>query len=163
MKILALDPSGNFDEGKGCTGWAIFDGDELIDFGEINAEKFKSKFYYYTAHLDMIDNNQGAHFVIEDYLLYAHKANSQTMSRMETPKLLGILEYHLEEFKETFKFQRAVDVKNRWADKVLIHKGYLEKSGKYLTALGRITNRHERDAIRHGVHYITKLKKEGKL
>ena len=43
--ILALDPSGNFKEGKGITGWCLLDTQtkKIAKFGYISAEMYRTQ------------------------------------------------------------------------------------------------------------------------
>ena len=51
--IIALDPSGNFEEGKGTTGCCLFSAEkkDIISTWNIRASKYKSKEEYWNAHL----------------------------------------------------------------------------------------------------------------
>lgn len=160
--ILAIDPSGNFHEGKGTTGYCILDvqNDLIRAVGNISASKYDNEYDFWKAHIDLIDfyckKYKKLGVVIEDYVLYKNKAINQTNSRMETPKLIGLLQYHLH-FKEiSFKMQLAAEVKNRWTDEILVFKTYLnKKSNRYCLPNNELVNRHEKDAIRHAIHYKT--------
>ena len=97
--ILAIDPSGNFKEGRGTTGWCLFDikTNKIIKFGVITAADYKDQFKYWDAHITLIDSLSGykPEVVMEDYLLYSNRAEAQTNSRLETPQLLGIIKYEV--------------------------------------------------------------------
>lgn len=162
MKVLAIDPSGNFTEGKGTTGWSLLDEScNIIACGQIRAVDFNSKTYYWKAIVSLIEKLSPDHIVMEDFLLYAHKSNTQINSRFETVKLIGIIEFTFEGIIP-ITLQRAVDVKKRWADDILTHKGYITKKNRHFYAAGVLVSEHIRDSIRHGVHFITfKLKKVG--
>mgnify|MGYP003415637950 CR=1 FL=1 len=56
MIVLAIDPSGNFTEGKGTTGWAAFTKDSLVLCGQIKAEAecFTNQHEYYNRHIELI-------------------------------------------------------------------------------------------------------------
>jgi hypothetical protein len=164
--ILGLDPSGNWNEGKGTTGYSLLDENlEVIELGELKAKDYKSQQDYWQAHIDLIDrlgDNQTV-LVIEDYILYANKADSQIGSKMETPQLLGVLKYFSNIECIDTVFQPAHMVKNRWDDPILEHKGYLmkTKNNRYLLLpVGTTTNGHMRDALRHALHYGTFYNKE---
>ena len=43
MKILAIDPSGAFNEGKGETGYVITINNKIISFGSIKAWEYVSR------------------------------------------------------------------------------------------------------------------------
>ena len=167
MLILAIDPSGAYYEGKGTTGWALFDSElkQMLDFGNIRASKYKTVNEYYEAVARLIKKDM--HIVIEEYLLYANKARQQINSKMETSKLIGYLQMYCYKQGVPYTMQTASEVVKRWADYILVHKGYIKQASGSLRniyyALGRLTNDHERDAMRHAIHYITfKYKKEYK-
>lgn len=160
--VLALDPSGNFAEGKGTTGMCIIDNNtNKIMCTQLTAKDYDDWFKYYQAHIIMI---QGAIkkygfdnvvLVLEDYLLYADKAQSQTNSRFETPKLIGVIEYMCHEFGVPVVRQAAAQVKTRWANHVLEHEGIIQKASRGYKVNGKAVSRHQLDAVRHAVHYNT--------
>ena len=153
MIVLALDISGNFNEGKGITGWAIMRDHTLLFTGMIRAQPYKVAFEYYAKILEKIVDTTLAYkhepvrIVVEDYLLYSHKAAAQTNSHMETSQLLGIIKFFCWQRNIKCITQRAVDVKNRWTDEILVHAGI--ELPHYTGA------QHVRDAIRHAKHYVT--------
>lgn len=155
--ILALDPSGNFNEGKGTTGWCLFDTDtnKIAKFGAIKAVKYNSAMEYWDAHLRLIDDLNGFSMtiVIEDFLLYSNRADSQINSRFETPKLIGMLQYELYMRGIKVVFQNAALVKTRWADNILVHKGLIRQEGNCFYIGETKLTEHSRDAIRHAQHY----------
>lgn len=157
--VLALDPSGNFDEGKGTTGWCLMrDYDALlICTGHVSAKDYKTAHDYWHAHIKLLQDLRLAYnircVVLEDYLLYANKANSQTNSRFETPQLIGIIKYWCATMRVYYVTQPAALVKTRWANTVLEHKGILQRKGTRWYCGKRRINRHEVDAIRHAMHY----------
>ena len=163
MIILAMDPSGAFNEGKGTTGysiWAYNEGNyKLLNIGQIVATDFTTSQDYYNAHISLLHATKPDVLVIEDYLLYAHKAKQQIGSKMETPKLIGIIEYECARLNIEVTMQRALDLKKRWNDNILIYKGILEKHSNHYCALGnKSVSKHIRDSIRHGIHYIMKMR-----
>ena len=168
--ILSLDPSGNFHEGKGTTGWNLINvaTKKVTQFGEIDAALSGSIEEHWQKHLDLIDkyndSNTGLDVVIEDYMLYAAQAASQTHSRMETPKLIGCVQLHCYSRGIPLEFQTASSVKKRWSDEILVRKGYFQERphGAYtrhylLMSNGDqvLTSNHLRDSVRHGVHYLS--------
>lgn len=167
--ILSLDPSGAFNEGKGCTGWCVMEckADKITKSGNINAKDYEQMESYWQAHTTLISNFRKKYkkrmiVVIEDYLLYGDKARNQINSRMETSKLIGVLQFFCFSHHIPYYMQTAGQVKNRWKDSILQHKGYLKISKNKLTLpTGDIADRHCKDAVRHAVHYNTfKNKKE---
>jgi len=168
--ILALDPSGSFHEGKGTTGWCVIDATEntITASGRLSAKKYNTMEAYWDAHLDLIQKyktkyNSNLIVIIEDYLLYAHKAKTQINSKMETCKLIGILQHSCGMSGPPYKMQTASEVKNRWSDKILLYKGYLQKKGRFfiIPLSQKRADKHCRDAIRHGVHFNTFRNKKG--
>jgi hypothetical protein len=167
--ILAIDPSGSFSEGKGCTGWCILEhqAQRITLTGNIHAKSYQQMESYWQAHLSLINRfkdkyKQRLCVVMEDYILYASKSEAQINSRMETPKLIGIVQLHCFMCGVPYHMQLAAQVKNRWTDDILNHKGILLKKKKQLvTPSGETVDRHCRDAIRHAVHFSTFKNKEG--
>jgi hypothetical protein len=168
--ILALDPSGNFNEGKGTTGYCLFDcvKHEIIDVSYYSAKSFRSIESYWDGIISFVAKQKryyGNKFgiVIEDYLLYGSKVESQINSRLETPKFIGALQYYCYKHGIHYTLQPAGEVKSRWADSVLHHKKFIEKRGKlyYIPKTSTTINEHCRDAIRHAVHYATFKNKKG--
>ena len=72
--ILAFDPSGNFNEGKGTTGYCIFDTNNMVivEVGFLSASQYDSMESYWKAHinllLDTVERFPSTLIVIEDYL-----------------------------------------------------------------------------------------------
>ena len=85
--ILSFDPSGNWEEGKGTTGWVLYcpGNQKVVKFGIICAKHYESQAEYWDAHVQLIDGMSGYNLelVIEDYLLYSQCAQSQIQSRLE--------------------------------------------------------------------------------
>lgn len=167
--ILALDPSGSYTEGKGTTGWCVFDtkGKKLTLGGFLTATSYDKMEIYWHAHLDLIQEYYKRYgkrmiIVIEDYLLYATKAQDQINSKMETPKLIGILQHYCWLKQIPYHMQTASEVKTRWTDEILEHKGYIKHKGRncIVPESGDILNKHSRDSVRHAVHYATFKNKE---
>lgn len=162
--ILAIDPSGSFHEGKGITGWVFIDAKQnLLASGIIKAKSYNTAEEYYNAHLKLIDkyhkpNGKGLVIVIEDYILYKHKSHNQINSRMETSKLIGILQWYCWYKVIDYKMQLATQVKNRWSDDVLIKTGIFIKKDKTIIhkQSGKLmTSPHVKDAFRHATHFAT--------
>ncbi len=168
--ILSLDPSGSFHEGKGTTGYCFskIEGNELtiLHHGDISAKDFNTRHEYWKAHETLIESVQEYKptVVIEDYILYQDKAQSQSNSSLETSRLIGILEYLCNLKQLNYTFQKAAAVKHRWTVDILINKNVLryDKSRLYVVDTNNYVSRHCIDAIRHGVHYsMLKKKRRG--
>lgn len=157
--ILALDPSGNYNEGKGTTGWCLYDTqtNRIVMFGVIKAIKYNSMMEYWDAHIRLIDDLSGYAItvVLEDYLLYSNKVDTQIRSRLETPKLIGALQYELYLRGIKVIFQNAALVKKRWSDEILEHKHLIEKQGYTYFKNDIKLSEHTKDAMRHALHYAT--------
>jgi Holliday junction resolvasome RuvABC endonuclease subunit len=162
--VLALDPSGNFHEGKGTTGICVFNANkmEICVIACLKAADYKSMELYWNGVVNFVDIMLRRYrgelcLVIEDYFLYANKAASQINSRMETSKLIGVLQYYCFKYKLLYIMQTANEVKTRWTDAILHHKRYIQKDGKRWVLPGTSTqiNDHCMDAIRHAVHFAT--------
>lgn len=161
--ILALDPSGNFEEGKGTTGWVLMNYKEkLIASGAIAAKDFKSKEEYYNAIIELIDRNHIRYYengfvvVIEDYVLYRDKAITQTNSKMETCRLLGIIQQHCWQYNIRYSMQLATTVKHRWSNELLLREKilYEDRDGLHHTETKYWMNvPHILDAFRHAIHF----------
>ena len=125
--ILAFDPSGNFKEGKGITGWCLLDTqtNKIAKFGYISAVMYPNQFAYWDAHVTLIDSLAGYApvVVIEDFLLYGNRTSSLINSRFETPQLIGILKYECYKRGVMVYLQTAVSVKKRWNNKMKIYLG----------------------------------------
>lgn len=168
--ILAIDPSGNFTEGKGVSGWVMLcpETKNIVKFGVIDASTSASQIEHWHKHVDLIMNLNKQYgltvLALEDYILYASKADSQINSRFETIKLIGILEYASAQAQLPVEFQTAVAVKRRWKDFLLVEKGFLEtkpyihRNGNTYSVCyinGFKVSDHVVDALRHAVHYYT--------
>ena len=74
--ILSLDPSGNFNEGKGTTGWCIWDCEKncILNAGSIAASDYPSMEKYWDEQVFLIKKFLGTYskpgIVVEDYKLY---------------------------------------------------------------------------------------------
>lgn len=166
--ILAIDPSGNWSEGKGTTGICLLKSGTLqADVYSISATQYDRPETYWHAHLEFI-NLMCKQFddivvVVEDYLLYANKAVNQVNSRMETPKLIGIIEQHCYMQNLPYFMEPAAAVKTRWTNPILEHKGLIEKRGRSYYIDNHQLCTHHLDAIRHAIHFDTFIngKKEG--
>ena len=165
--ILSLDPSGAFHDGKGTTGWCIMsDQSIVIENGHISATDFDTDYEYWKQHLllisQMVARYDFLNVVMEDYLLYANKASEQINSRFETVQLIGLIRYYCMDMEITLRIQTASQVKKRWANEILEHKGVIVKCGRSYRVVhtGQTLNRHEIDSIRHALHFTTFYNKE---
>ena len=167
MIIIAIDPSGNFTEGKGETGVCVFNPEkEQLETHTIAAESYRSRRTFWqdtTITISTLDKHNDAFIVCEDYFIYPDKATAQTLSKMETPRLLGVLELV---FPDIY-WQRAIDVKKRWTNEILEKKGFIfagKRKGSFtLHDSDKTLKTHELDAIRHAIHFHEFKIKKGKV
>lgn len=165
---MGIDPSGAFHEGKGTTGWCVLDNrtNKLLQVGTISAKNYDTDIEYWDAHLERIDKIHRKYkslaISIEDYILYKNHAMAQVNSQLETVQLLGIIKYHCFISNLEVFIRPAVAVKKRWTDEILLYKGILEKVGARYTVPDskQTVCEHERDSIRHAVHFNTFENKE---
>lgn len=166
-KVMSLDPSGNFSskEGKGTTGWVkaevTDDGFKIVAFGDIKATNFEKKLNYWRYHIFLLEGGHLDQIVCEDYRLYNHhgaRAAMQSYSLMETPRLLGILEYICHRREIPFTFQMANQMKP-WSEERLVKMGILEKKGNKYYLNGKQTNDHIRSALKHFMVWYSKEEK----
>lgn len=117
---------------------------------------------YHNAVITFALSQQADVIVCENFRLYQHKAQAQVHSLLETPRIIGALEYMAWQKLVPIYFQMAVDVKKRFSDELLLKDGTLtkEKNGLYFKEIK--TNDHMRDAMRHFYYFVKfRLKKEG--
>ena len=159
---LALDPSGNYKEGSGTTGWC-FGADRITSAGYISATNSPSQEAFWAEQLKLIKNFHEMYksnlvLVMEDYLLYADKASAQINSRMETCKLIGAIQMYCFSNGLNLVLQNASEVKTRWSNDILLAKGIILKKDRssYLPLDPPLRiNRHTIDSIRHWTHFNT--------
>lgn len=155
-RLLALDqqePSGNYNEGKGTTGYCIFKDNELVEAGQISSKDFQNQFDYWREVLTLI--NEVDIVVCEDYRLYSSQANSQINSNLETPQLIGVIKYFCYQNEIPLHLQMAAEVKTRWSNEVMLKTNLITK-GKYNRLYNNdiLLEHHSIDAFRHGIHFI---------
>lgn len=159
---IGIDPSGSFKEGKGTTGWCVLDNttNTVIVAGTISAKNFETYQEYWNAHLLLIKGLKKEYtksaVSIEDYILYKTSAMAQVNSQMETVQLIGIIKHFCWEHHFDWYMRPAVAVKARWSDTILLHKGIISKLNKHYVLPvfpAHALCEHERDAIRHAVHF----------
>lgn len=166
--VIGVDPSGSFHEGKGTTGLCVYDRQHatVVKLVCVYAKDYACIEDYFKANFTAIDmlcneyttTNKGDVIVpvisMEEYLLYAKKAEAQIHSHMETCQLIGYLRVMIRDRGYQLYTRPAVAAKKRWTDNILAHRGLIVFSkntyrhSKWDGALPM----HLRDAIRHAVH-----------
>lgn len=157
MRILAIDPSGNFTdrEGKGTTGWAYFEDGKVMNYGRIAAEDYSTMEYYWREHSRLMSAYPELDaFVCESYKLQPSKAGAQSYSSLETPQLIGYMRMAAFFGMNTPFILQDPSIKQRFTDAVLVNTGVATKKGRNHLINGQPSVIHERDAIRHGLHYL---------
>lgn len=171
--VVAVDPSGNFEEGKGTTGLAVFVDGVLVETDVVKAVDFESAEAYWIGNENRIIKCILNHvsgwllmdayandvtIVCESYKLQRNKAVQQSGSWLETPQLIGFLRARFYGHKTSLIFQDPT-IKTRFNDSVLENMGVVEKKGRSYFRNGDPITMHERDAIRHGMYFIRYGKK----
>lgn len=172
MRILSIDPSGNFIQGKGETGYCFFNlvnnKFELIERGTIRAKDFDNQFEYWREILDLLDilDKVLDHVILEDYRGYvsSNKNNVNTGNLFETARLLGLLTFALRFQKTPYTMQMASYLGKNYSDENMVKLGYfyqrLSNNGsKTYKQGGKRINEHERMAFRHFVRWVDKIYK----
>lgn len=158
---MGIDPSGAYKEGKGTTGWCILDNrtNKLLRVGTISAKNYTSAEEFWHAHIEAIAKMRRHYkslaISLEDYILYKSSAMAQVNSQLETVQLIGIIKHYCYYNDLEIFIRPAVAVKKRWSDDILLFKGIIEKIGaRYIVPDSKQTIcEHERDSIRHAVHF----------
>lgn len=156
-RILGVDPSGAFNEGKGVTGILLLGPEAEIEHHTfVKAKDYDGQLAYWQGtikEMEKIQKESGSVLSIEDYVLYATAASAQINSEMETSKLIGAMCMWAYNEDVPIYSRNASLVKKRWSNKILEHKGYVRKEGsKFVDKDGVWINRHVMDALRHALH-----------
>jgi len=168
MKVLAIDPSGNFVEGKGSTGWILAEVEyyrptkfTILKKGTVSANDYETRYKYWWAVTELF-REPVSHVIVEDYKLYNHKgakAQMQSYSQLETPRLIGVLEYMLEGLRIPYTFQMATEVR-MYTEDTLVYQGLLTRKNKRhllrVAGLDVSCNEHERMAYKHFLRWFDK-------
>ena len=163
-KVLALDPSGTYNEGKGTTGACLSRNGYIYAAGQIYAAEYPDQMSYWSAVIKLItktykelDSDTDLTVVCEDYRLYASASQAQINSNLETPQLIGVIKWACYKLNIPIVMQMASEVKNRWSNSILVDQNIITKdynSPGYHCGTIALSN-HSLDALRHCVHYNT--------
>lgn len=157
MKLIALDPSGNYGkEGMGTTGIAFMEDGIPVELLTVSAKDFSSECEYWDAVITVLEKHFPDHIVMEGYKLYNHKgmaAKSQANSELQTPQIIGVIKYFCYRMDIPYTIQFASDVKTRWQESILAHLGHLEAKNGFYYFNGEKTVTHTRDALKHALHW----------
>ena len=122
---LCLDP------GK-TTGWATFDESGVgITMGQVNVEEL----------IEMLKTTPAKVIITEDYRLFPWKAKEQVWSKLDTVRLIGMIQLwcYLHNLQLILQDPNIKSIGYMWAG--------LKKAASH-------KNSHERDAYVHGVYYL---------
>lgn len=161
MKIvLAIDPSGNFEDGKGHTGlaWSFGDWDN-VTVRSVNAKDYTRRIDYWKAVVHYVEDLakkasvlNKVHIVIEKYVT---RSNGFTTGKVsETAMLIGVIIYTCELNGIPYTMQSPSQAKSRYSDESLcrLYPSITQKGNRYYLR-DHCTNDHERDALRHLAFY----------
>jgi hypothetical protein len=165
--VLAFDPGET-------TGWAVFNSHKLIKAGQLSTsnpraayDEGKGLIERVVKFSEGIDKdvaecpekrgeqlprptvfrpiNGACHIVIEDYRVYAHKAESHKYSSVFTVKVVGILEVLASLNNIPYSMCMAQ-----------LAKGFITDAKLQAWGFWQTGERHARDAVRHGAYYIVR-------
>lgn len=129
FKVMAIDPGKHI-------GFAYMEGTELKTAGVLLSEYSNLEMLFDAMLTFNVDE-----VVVEDFKLYPWKSMEQSWSQMETPRIIGIIEYWGWKNGIPIILQPA-SVKQAFPDERLKCEGYY------------VENKHARDAIRHALYYL---------
>lgn len=153
MDILAIDPSGSFEEGKGITG-IVIEKDNKITPKQFRAADFSSRQEYWEAMIDYIIKSNVHFVVIESFKI--RDVKFLRGSSPETLQFIGVLTHSLSQQNIPYYIQDPGSVKYRFKNEILVDKidtlEYDEETNYYRLD-DKIINAHIRDALRHLLYF----------
>lgn len=160
MRTIAIDPSGNFEEGKGHTGIAVIDDCdwENVKVLGVNAKNYTSRHGYWNDIIRAISAqcDVPAKVVIESYVT---RMNGFTIGKQsETAMLIGVIVWNLEKWEIPYEFQAPSTAKTRFKDE-LLPKYYPNLTLDTSTGKNRyfyngtLVSDHIRDAMKHLLYF----------
>ena len=77
------------------------------------------------------------------------------MVTIDKAEAIGVIKMACSDMGLPVYLQTAGEVKRRWANEILVKKGIIVPRGRgyILAATGEPINKHELDALRHGMHF----------
>ncbi len=159
ITLCVIDPSGNFNSGKGKTGvsYIVYDNEkneliwDTLRLDTVAAKDFKTRHEYWAA---IMNKAHGANqVIIESFMIRTDGFLMGTMP--ETIMLIGALTWELEKDKIPYIFQTPSQAKVRFKDEILLRKvpNMTYVNNRYYLN-GKMTNDHVRDSLKHLLYYI---------
>lgn len=162
MYYIVLDPSGSYNEGKGHTGIAIMHDDDWnsLHLESVSAKRFPDRHAYWenimlrVTEMVKVAKPEKTVVIIESFMI---RNNGFLIGKMpETIRLIGALEYRLEEEGIDFTFQTPSQAKSRFHDDALCRHvpllTYNAANHRYYFKC-KMCNDHVRDALKHLLYY----------
>lgn len=135
-KILCIDPGGT-------TGIAFFENNKLDSVAQIPGYIHGTTTIDWESIEQLLESYQPNVIVCEEYLVYAHKLEEHTFSKIPTLRIIGFIQYWAWKHNVPLYFQTAQMAKGFCTDAKLKQWGFWQKG-----------MRHSRDAIRHGCYFL---------
>lgn len=132
-RLLALDPGET-------TGYAIFHNCELVEASSF--ETYKEGQINWQNLIEHVGAVAYDEVVCENYRIYSHKLSRHSFSEVPTLRIIGGIELLCHQEDMSIHYQMAATVKGFMTDKKLQEWGFFG------------TNKHARDAIRHGAYHL---------
>lgn len=162
ITLCVIDPSGNFNSGKGKTGISYIQYDDATNqllwdtlrLDTVSAKSFNTRHEYWA---EIMRKAHGANkVIIESFMIRTEGFLMGTMP--ETIMLIGALTWELEKDKIPYTFQTPSQAKVRFKEEVLLRKvpklTYNSVTNRYYLD-GKLTNDHVRDSLKHLLYYVT--------
>ncbi len=150
--ILGIDPGQ-------ISGFCLMKQDKPIYVSDIKLETYNSLIEFWSAHLERIQTFVSACkdsliVVVEDFILNPRRANQFAGSRMETSKLIGIIEHFCGVRNIPLHLTKPVEHQSQFSDKVLLKLGYMVRTPRGFNTMEDLClSNHSKDALRLAVHY----------
>jgi hypothetical protein len=163
--LCVIDPSGNYNSGKGKTGisYVVYDEStnellwDTLRMDTVSAKNYTTRHDYWA---EIMRKANGANeLIIESFMIRSEGFLVGTMP--ETIMLIGALTWELEKLKIPYIFQTPSQAKVRFKNEVLLRKvPNFTQVGDRFYFNGKQTNDHMRDSLRHLLYYTHYGKKK---
>ena len=131
----------SYDPGR-TTGWARFsDTGDALGYGQVSMDELLA---HVESMIELHNDDPIKVVIVEDFVLFGHKAKQQTGSRMEASQAIGILRTLADRTGAKF-FLQPSNIKS------------LAEKWTQLSAKGKVHSKtHWIDAFNHGAYYLIK-------